>query len=257
MDEREVAMFVRSISGSTFKVLFMMLFMQRSTGPAELATLTGLSAWTCERSLQELEYLQAAQRHTRVNGWMLTAKARQLVMEMQGAALPATEHSEHRNSMLGSSSSCYLSCSETDPLPEPETTPERGKSTLASGSAARLADELDPDDADAEEAVAQLMATGCPERTRTGNGARDVVEAALSRWTGEEVLDAVEGWIAYTQTPAGKWVTHPGFFAGSRVKRGQHPPEMQTQGSHDIRQYLPRSNGGGYVSGGERWQKRT
>ena len=77
-------------------------------------------------------------------------------------------------------------------------------------------------------AVDALQACGCPVRTRRGRGARDAVEQAVAHgWSGAEVLAAVEGWLAYADTPAGRTIKHKGFFAMSRLRLGEPAPVLQ------------------------------
>ena len=77
-------------------------------------------------------------------------------------------------------------------------------------------------------AVDALQACGCPVRTRRRRGARDAVERAVAHgWSGAEVLAAVEGWLAYADTPAGRTIKHKGFFAMSRLRLGEPAPVLQ------------------------------
>lgn len=70
-----------------------------------------------------------------------------------------------------------------------------------------------------------LQACGCPVRTRHGRGARDAVERALAHgWTGAEVRSAVEGWLRYAESPAGRTIKHKGFFTMSRLRLGEPAP---------------------------------
>ena len=99
-------------------------------------------------------------------------------------------------------------------------------------------------DADsAQAAIRMLLGTGCPARTRSGNGARDSVEAALARgWSGDEVLAAVKGWFAYADSPAGRSIVHRGFLTAAKIRQLERPPQVSQ----------PRSPWGGYAEWVER-----
>ena len=58
--------------------------------------------------------------------------------------------------------------------------------------------------------------------------ARDAVEQAIARgWRGAEVLEAVDGWFAYAESPAGQTIRHKGFFTMSKLRMGEPAPERQ------------------------------
>ena len=73
-------------------------------------------------------------------------------------------------------------------------------------------------DADALDAVALLAATGCPQHTAAGKGARDAVQAALAGGrTGAEVYDHVADWFDYVESAQG--INHKGLFTAARIVR--------------------------------------
>lgn len=99
-----------------------------------------------------------------------------------------------------------------------------------------------PLESEAQVAVAQLRHAGCPNRTAAGKGALDAVEIALARgWSGANILDAVEGWLAYAASPQGRTIAHPGFFTASRLRCLERPPALDvlpsraaaTEAEHD------------------------
>ena len=153
------------------------------------------------------------------------------------AAAPVPEvqklHLEVKKLHLPSSSSCSsltTERSETLQTSETTTTPDHPNCTSPPGcaSAAVL-------DAEAEDAIALLCDTGCPDTNRAGKGARDAVRAALAGgWTGPEVLDAVRGWLDYAATPAGAGIQHPGFLTLARIRACTWPPEPPPKTAAEI-----------------------
>jgi hypothetical protein len=69
---------------------------------------------------------------------------------------------------------------------------------------------------------------GCPRHTSGNKGAVDAVQIALARgWSGADVLAATTGWLAYTASPQGHTIVHPGFFTTSRLRRREPAPEVR------------------------------
>jgi len=239
IDPRELSLTMAQLKGAPLAILCVLLGIGRALGRNELVQITTYSPGAVTAGLQRLEFLGLVAQSTRYGGWLPTAIARQLPFAAPQQALAeddaaieaeATESdNEVQNMYLGSSSSLSVSDSDSESL-FPETTPperEVQKMNLADADV----------DADAEEAVALLLEAGCPERSVRGNGARDAVEAALARgWSGGEVLDAVDGWLAYAETPQGMWIQHPGFLAGKRIADGMMPPAPSRE--DESRRYL-------------------
>lgn len=72
---------LRAIKGAPVSiVLALMLYPERSLGPAQLAALTGYSRNTIASALQVLAELGLAQRHARYSGWRLTLATQQLFL---------------------------------------------------------------------------------------------------------------------------------------------------------------------------------
>lgn len=237
IDPRELSLTMAQLKGAPLAILCVLLGIGRALGRNELVQITTYSPGAVTAGLQRLEFLGLAAQSTRYGGWLPTAIARQLPFAAPQQALAeddvaieaeATESdNEVQNMYLGSSSSLSLSDSGSDMFFPETTTPESEVQKM------NLAD-ADPD---AEEAVAMLLEAGCPERSSRGNGARDAVEAALARgWSGSEVLDAVDGWLAYSDTPQGMWIQHPGFLAGKRIADGMMPPALSRD--DESRRYL-------------------
>jgi hypothetical protein len=237
MDPRELSITMAQLKGAPLAILCVLFGVGRPLGRNELVQITTYSAGSVTAGLERLEFLGLVAHSSRYAGWLPTAVARQLPFAMPPAELAsddeaieadaAESNNEVQNMYLGSSSSSSLSSlSVSVSLPNSETTPPEGEVQKMN-----LADD------DAEEAVALLIEAGCPERSTKRNGARDAVEAALARgWSGGEVLEAVEGWLAYAETPAGRWINHRGFLAGKRIAAGIAPPELSRE--EESRRYL-------------------
>lgn len=226
MTDRELSTFLVQVKGPALSVLIALFGLGgRPAGRDDLVVLTGYSAGSVAAGLERLEFLGLAMRTGRYSGYVLTSQARQLPLFEQDQALEtddevvdadATPVSEVQKITFGSSRCLSLSRSEDVSVSADSETPPRESEVQKSDL------ELD---GDGEEAIALLVETGCPERTRNSKGARDCVEAAIEGgWTCADALEAVEGWLAYAASPAGKWISHAGFLAGSRVARRQWPP---------------------------------
>lgn len=241
IDPRELSITMSQLKGAPLAILCVLFGVGRPLGRNELVQITTYSAGSVTAGLERLEFLGLVAHSSRYAGWLPTAVARQLPFAMSPAELANDDEeigvdasdgdNEVQNMYLGSSSSSSLSSlSVSVSLSDSETTPPEGEVQKMN-----LAD--DEPDQDAEEAVALLIEAGCPERTAKRNGARDAVEAALTRgWSAGEVLGAVDGWLAYAETPAGQWVQHRGFLAGKRIAAGQSPPKLSRE--EESRRYL-------------------
>ena len=141
-------------------------------------------------------------------------------------------HLEVKKLHLPSSSSCSLTTERSETLQTSETTTTPDHPNCTSPPDCASAGVLD---AEAEDAIALLCETGCPDTNRAGKGARDAVRDALAGgWTGREVLDAVRGWLDYAATPAGAGIQHPGFLTLARIRACRWPPEPPPKTAAEI-----------------------
>lgn len=44
-------------------------------------------------------------------------------------------------------------------------------------------------------------------------------------WSGAEVLQAVEDWFAYVDSPAGRTIQAKGFFTAAQLRKGEKAPD--------------------------------
>jgi hypothetical protein len=254
---------MRQIRGAPVTVLItmMMLGVEHSTGTQELTRCTGYNDGTVTEALRDLEFLGMVQNHRRYNGWMLTAKARQLPLMQQ--SLPETEdddvieaeapssaaqNSHPQNSAENQRSSDSEaekirvgSSSYTLSLPESDQSSKKQETTTTNNQQTRAREAGEPEkislDADAQDAVAELVALGVPKRTRNGRGALDAVETALKGgWSGPRVCDEVADWLAYCETDAGASIKAPGILTAARIRDLQPAPELSSEDR--ARQYI-------------------
>jgi len=231
---QRISTLMHQLKGAPLSILIVMGYFNRTMGRDELSMMTSYSPATVGKGLEKLAFLGLAQQHARFSGWMLTSKARQLplliggnsevpeAIEAEGRAVdaatepaapvaPAAGSRGTKNLYLGSSSYPH-DLSPTEISENNNQHPDREVQNLHLG-------------AEGEAAVAALLATGMPATSRKGRGARDAVGAAIAGgWSEAEVLEAVEGWLAYAASSAGKGVQHRGFFTGSKVRERIRPP---------------------------------
>jgi len=216
---------MHQLKGAPLSILIVMGYFNRTMGRDELAMMTSYSPATVGRGLEKLGFLGLAQQHARFSGWMLTSKARQLPLlmrareiETEGTAVdaatgPAASLSPLSVSSVRGAKNLHLgssSCSETIDV--------SGDLSVDNNYQTAEVQNLHLG-TDGEAAVGLLLATGMPAVTRKGNGARDAVQAAIAGgWSEPEVLEAVEGWLAYAAGESGGSIQHAGFFTGSKVR---------------------------------------
>lgn len=295
MDPQTLASYATQLKGAPLSMLFVMVELDRPTGPAELVHFTGYSTHTVRNGLSRLAFMDLAQRHRRYHGWTLTPRGRELFrrddvtghQEAQthpdpqpdatvtaaipqpaapggdGEHLPVPAPHSEPDGEASSGEDARPPVNETD---EGEfSSPERQKipvapcssrrythgsstSSLSSQSSEPRDHELPTTtcqtdrqnlpvappygplhDPQAEAAAAALRACGCPGRTWDGKGARDAVEQAMAfGWSGAEVLEAVQTWFAYIDSPAGHTIRSKGFFTMSRLRIGEMAPPRAT-----------------------------
>ena len=302
MDPQTLASFTTQLKGAPFSILFVMVELDRSTGPDELTHFTGYSAHTVQNGLSRLAFMGLAQREGRYHGWTVTPDGRGLFRRPDA---PVREEPETRPAAQTQPAASVQPAAPNQPAaPVQPAAPERDGESLPvpapDGGAPPAEDARPPGDGagegeflplegqkitvapccssythgsslsslsrqdtklkhhelqttpcqtdpqnlpvtpprnpggdpQAEAAVAALRASGCPERTRKGKGARDAVAQAMALgWSGAEVLAAVEAWFAYAESPAGRTIKHKGFFTMSRLRIGETAPPRSTWGT--------------------------
>jgi len=230
MQPQRISTLMHQLKGAPLSVLIVLGYFNRTMGRDELAMMTSYSPPTVGKALGKLSFMGLVQQHTRFSGWMLTSQARQLPLLMGSQEIEAEPTTESdpwvdgdprgkRTFYLGSSSLSEGVSEVVDVSGKLQTTDSSEVKILNLGT-------------DGEAAVAALLATGMPATSRKGNGARDAVLAAIAGgWLEAEVLEAVQGWLAYAASDQGVGVQHRGFFTGSKVRELVPAP---TQGGADV-----------------------
>ncbi len=313
MDPQTLASFTTQLKGAPFSILFVMVELDRPTGPEELIHFTGYSAQTVRNGLSRLAFMGLAERHRRFHGWILTPRGRGLFGrgDAPGCEAPATPPAPQPNVIASADPGqpaiddnaataeasaeapmappAPVGAGANSPSPAPHPQPSDdgpsledaqapvegefsssdrekiavapcscGRYTHGSSMASLSRTNSEPeqhelqtttcrsdrqnlpvappsgplDDPEAEAAVAALRACGCPGRTWNGKGARDAVEQAMALgWSGAEVMEAVEAWFAYIDSPAGHTIKSKGFFTMSQLRIGEMPPPRSTWGT--------------------------
>jgi hypothetical protein len=198
-------------------------------------------------------------RNGRYEAWILTARARQMVLgEGEVAALPdeepdaievdgqAVEDVPAGGEAENGKGKFYPSMGKKYPsrsssltthdhvVDQPSETTTTTTTTDGEGKKLPVA---------AETALDLLQGTGIPAHTKRRTGARDAIDAALAGgWSGEEIAAAVRGWLAYCESDRGKGIRHAGFYTASRVaKREPAPSPPATRGRNreaDAKNYI-------------------
>lgn len=247
--DTEKVMLIRSLRGTPWTVVVAMVMLPSLHGETEIAAATGYSRKTVRKALLDLEGLGFVNRNGRYEAWILTARARQMVLGETGdgagqealtvdaeATEKPVDNSETRENQGGGMGKNYPSKGKNYPSPSSSSLTTHDSKDLetslttnnnnSDGEGQKL-----PFGADGEAAVAALRDTGMPAVARNGKGARDAVEAALEAgWSESEVLAAVQGWLAYADGERGQSVRHPGFFTAARIRQGRMPPQAAVAG---------------------------
>lgn len=199
---------LRALKGAPVSVVLALMVVPGSAGVSELECWTGYSDKTVARALSVLAGLGIVQRHGYREGWLLTARGRQLVLGEDWTP-------EFLRSGDSSSSSSYIE--EPAILPETTTTTTGTPEFLRSG--APKPGEL-PDAW--LEVVEEVFCGHC------GMGRRDGLDLAVvwmkrDRCAAEAAYWALM-WLAYTQDPERATLNNVPAFIRSRLEGGSRPP---------------------------------
>jgi len=245
--ETQTKMVVRSLRGAPWTVVMAMVMLPNLHGEMELAGATGYSRKTVRQALIDLESLGFVQRNGRFEVWILTSRARQMVLgEAEQEPEPEAIEVEAEAVDAGAKGKKYPSPSSSSYMSLPASTDSQTTTTTtqSDGKFLPLDDAQAGEDADGDasqekdgrlddaalDAVARMVDLGAPQRTRNGKGARDAVEAALrGGWTSEQTLDAVDGWCAYAGSARGESLSHPGFFVTKQIRSRVPAPAEATR----------------------------
>lgn len=221
MDVGQVSMVVRSLRGSPITVLFAMMVMPDLHGEAEIASRTGFGRKTVRSALGSLEELGFVQRHGRYEAWILTARARQMVLGETGELADGGDDPCNKSdgSILplppSSSSSRDISRNEHE---NPETT------TTGEGQKVPLPPE------GTDEAFDVLLRLGCSPVVAARSLGR-----ALEQWSEDQVCVEARAWCAYCASPAGNGIRAPGFLVARRLAGGVAAPEVREESDRERR----------------------
>lgn len=221
------------------KVLFAMLFFHGLHGVNDIARMTAMNRGTVRNALINLEQLGFVNNTGRYEAWILTTRARQLVLgEGEILTLAADEDMtavEAEGEILTlapddaapGEDAADAEAAETGGLGDLE-----GENlTLASSSSLTnfsrsvsqsVKTTTTQTDTHAAESVELLVHEGVPRPL-----AVQAVEKALAGgWNPQRVLEAVWGWFDYAETGRGLQIRQIGFLIVKRLMQLQDPPEL-------------------------------
>lgn len=221
MDVGQVALVVRSLRGSPITVLFAMIVMPDLHSEADIAGRTGFSRKTVRSALGSLEELGFVQRNGRYEAWILTARARQMVLgetrDDEDTAIEASNKSDGYILPLASSSSSSDSSHDVESDPETTTTDEGQKVPLPPEGT--------------EGAFDVLLRLGCSPSVAVRSLAKSLVQ-----WSEDQVCAEADAWCAYCASPAGNGIRAPGFLVARRLSAGVAAPEVREVSDRERRE---------------------
>jgi hypothetical protein len=228
MEPADFASIIAHLKGAPISTLLILLSVRHPVGERTLSLYTGYCMRSVKEGLQNLLLLGLVDYIEKDGEWRANTLALKLLKNMSrtannsGAVNSAAVKTGIGEKMFftqtGSCSSLISSNIIIDEKrlqqPPPKPPPVRKKRRIKPRTNL-------PDDAEIQQAYLLLVRTGIPSH----KAEEAILSTITGGWDGEQILNAVNGWLEYTSSARGDTIKQPGFYIVSRLENLQEPPD--------------------------------